>query len=351
MAGSTAPVRKVARQGEQPSLPHKAQRTRTLADSCGPCQGHQPLPGQWGSSHAPTCCRSPAQGGRRDRAHLPSGVAPTPRRPLPLVSACQVWTGASELQDTVSSCSERRLRSCQCRAVPLRTPGHRTVIDRLRQRAGKLPDGCTCGVAGPVPPTPCSLSVQHVHSALTQGGLLDLMIPSEKPQLLPPLGKLPQTESTGPRQRVQLLVPTIPTKGHPRGSSPGTAVRRERHLLWGSAVWPGSRLPHSARGRRGISHSRASPRPPPQLDSALSSPPFCGRGCPKPPSSPTAPTGLQSDLGCLGMAKPQRAHTAGGSHPQPGQLVWGGPGPAAPMVPLRRGRGARSSIRTITGKN
>lgn len=124
------------------------------------------------------------------------------------------------------------------------------MIDRLRHRAGKLPDGCTCGAAGPVPLTPCSLSVQHVHSALTQGGLLDLMIPSGKPQLLPPRGKLPQTESTGPRQRVQLLVPTIPTKGHPRGSSPGTAVRRERHLLWGSAVWPGSPLPHSARGRK-----------------------------------------------------------------------------------------------------
>lgn len=42
---------KVARWGEHPSWPHKAQGTRTPSGCpVWPCQGHQPLTGQWGAA-------------------------------------------------------------------------------------------------------------------------------------------------------------------------------------------------------------------------------------------------------------------------------------------------------------
>lgn len=211
---------------------------------------------------------------------------------------------------------------------------------------------------GPVPDS-LHLSGQHAHSALPQGGLLDLVIPSGKPQLLPPLGQVAANGVHGPSP-----ARAAPGTHHPHHSKATHIAAGQGQLCGGRGICSGAQqcgralTCHTSRGGRGLSHSRRSPRPPPQLDSTILTsllqkglPQACRGSAAEPPSSPTAPTGLQSDLGCLGTAKPQRAHTAGGSHPQPGQLVWGGPGPAAPMVPLRRGRGARSPIRTVTGKN
>lgn len=187
--------------------------------------------------------------------------------------------------------SEKRLRSCQRRAVSLRTPGHRAVTDRLRrplerERAGKIPDGCTRG-ARARPRLPASEWAARSLRPTPRG----LAGPRDSlREAAAPATSWASCRKRSPRALASACSswypPSPPLKGHPHRSRPGTAVWRERHLLWGSAVWPGSHLPHITGRKRFKPQQTLTQAPTP-----------AGQHYPHLPAAEGAAPGLQGECG------------------------------------------------------